>query len=50
MNINKLIQDFDFGNELYIVKIMTLKATFSSKTKEIKLLDNHILSLLKTGI
>ena len=50
MDINKLIHDFDFGNEQHIVKIMTLKATFSSKTKEIKLLDNHILSLLKTGI
>ena len=50
MDINKLIQDFDFGNEQHIVEIMTLKATFSSKTKEIKLLDNHILSLLKTGI
>ena len=48
MDINKLIQDFDFGNEQRIVEIMTLKATFSNKTEEIKLLDNHILSLLKT--
>ena len=48
MDINKLIQDFDFGNEQRIVEIMTLKATFSNKTEEIKLVDNHILSLLKT--
>ena len=45
---NNLIQDFDFGNEQYTVKIKTLKATFSNKIEQIKLLDNHILSLLKT--
>ena len=44
----KLIQDFDFGNELHIVEIKTLKATFLNKIEQIKLLDNHILSLLQT--
>ena len=44
-----MIQDFDFGNEQHTVKIKTLKATFSNKIEQIKLLDNHILSLLKTG-
>ena len=46
-DINNLIRDFDFGNEQHIVKIKTLKATFSNKIEPIKLLDNHILSLLK---
>ena len=44
-----MIQDFDFRNEQHTVKIKTLKATFSNKIEQIKLLDNHILSLLKTG-
>ena len=43
-----MIQDFDFGNEQHIVEIKTLKATFLNKIQQIKLLDNHILSLLKT--
>ena len=47
-DINNLIQDFDFGNEQHIVEIKTLEATFSNKIEQIKLLDNHILSLLKT--
>ena len=46
--INNLIQNFDFGNEQHIVEIKTLKATFSNKIEQIKLLDNHIVSLLKT--
>ena len=48
MDINKLIQDFDFGNEQHIVEIKTLKATFLNKIEQIKLLDNHSLSLLQT--
>ena len=47
-DISNLIQDFDFGNEQHIVEIKTLKATFSNKIEQIKRLDNHILSLLKT--
>ena len=46
--INKLIHDFDFGNEQHIVEIKTLKATPSNKIEQIKLLNNQILSLLKT--
>ena len=30
------------------MEIRTLKATFSNKIEQIKLLDNHILNLLKT--
>ena len=45
--INNLIQDFDFGNGQHIVGIETLKATFSNMIEQIKLLDNHILSLIK---
>ena len=48
MDINYLIHDFDFGNEEHIVEIKTLKATFSNKTEQIKLLDNHTLPLFKT--
>ena len=47
-NINDLIQNFEFGNEQHIVEIKTLKTNFSNKTEQIKLLGNHILSLLKT--
>ena len=49
-NINNLIQDFDFGNEQHIVEMKTFKATFANKIEQIKLLDNHILSLLKTEV
>ena len=44
-DINNLIQDFDFQNEQHLVEI---KTAFSSKIEQIKLLDNNILSLLKT--
>ena len=44
-DINNLIQDFDFRNEQHLVEI---KTTFSCKIEPIKLLDNNILSLLKT--
>ena len=44
-DINNVIQDFDFRNEQHPVEI---KTTFSSKIEQIKLLDNNILSLLKT--
>ena len=47
-DINNLIHDFDFGNEEHVVEIKTLKATFSNKTEQIKLLDNHTLTLFKT--
>ena len=47
-DINNLIHDFDFGNEEHTVEIKTLKATFSKKTEQIKLLDNHTLPLFKT--
>ena len=46
--MNNMIQYFDFGNEQHIVEIKTLKVTFSNKIEQIKLLDNHILNLLKT--
>ena len=49
-DINNLIQDFDFGNEQHIVEMKTFKATFANKIEQIKLLDNHILSLLKTEV
>ena len=46
--MNNMIQYFDFGDEQHTVEIRTLKATFSNKIEQIKLLDNHILNLLKT--
>ena len=47
MDINNLIQIFDFGNEQHKVEIKTLKATSLNKIGHIKLLNNHILPLLK---
>ena len=46
--MNNMIQYFDFGNGQHIVEIKTLKATYSNKIEQIKLLNNHILNLLKT--
>ena len=46
--ITNLIQDFDFGNEQHTVETKTLRASFSNKIEQIKLLDSHILTLLKT--